>query len=156
MGRTLLEQCIYEEEMLQFEHFSHKDALDLGMKLLEHSDLQAAGPVAIEIVLNGLTVFRYFPDGTSLYNEIWLKWKRNTVNMKQTSSLRVFAELEKSGENLEDWHLDPKEFAACGGGFPIRIRNSGIVGFIGVSGLPHLKDHKIIIDALQDYLDIIL
>lgn len=155
MERTLLEQCIYEEEMLQFEHFSHKDALDLGMKLLKHSAIQS-GPVAIEIVLNGLTVFRYFPDGTSLYNEVWLKWKRNTVNMKQMSSLHVFAELEKAGETLEDWCLDPKEFAACGGGFPIRIRNSGIVGFVGVSGLPHLKDHEVIIDALQDYLSITL
>lgn len=155
MEKTLLEQCIYEEEMLQFEHFSHKDALDLGMKLIEHSAVQS-GPVAIEIVLNNLTIFRYFPDGTSLYNEVWLKWKRNTVNMMQMSSLHVFAKLENSKENLEDWCLDPKEFAACGGGFPIRIKNSGIVGFIGVSGLPHLKDHEVIIDALKDYLNVTL
>lgn len=155
MERTLLEQCIYEEGILQFEHFSHKDGLDLGMKLLEHSTSQAS-PVAIEIVLNGLIIFRYFPDGTSAHNESWLKWKRNTVNMKQMSSLRVFAALEESGQTLEDWRLDSKEFAACGGGFPIRIRNSGVVGFIGVSGLPHLKDHEVIIETLQDYLNITL
>ncbi len=151
MTRSLLEQCIYEEETLQFDRFSQSDALILGMKLVEQSLLQPK-PAAVEIVLNGLTVFRYFPDGTTRYNEQWLQWKRNTVNMKQMSSLRVFAELEQSKETMEDWFLDPKEFAACGGGFPIRIKNSGVVGFIGVSGLPHLQDHEVVINALQDYL----
>ncbi len=155
MSLTLLQQCILEEEKLQFDHFSHQDAFDLGMKLIKYGSMQAA-PVAIEIALNDLIVFRYYLDGTNLYNEMWLRWKRNMVYTRQMSSLNAFAEMEEKGETLEDWRLDPKDYAAFGGGFPIRIKGSSVVGFIGVSGLPHLKDHEVIISALKDYLNVTL
>ena len=42
--------------------------------------------------------------------------------------------------------------ACCGGGFPLTVKNAGVIGTICVSGLPHLEDHKLIVDALEQYL----
>ena len=66
----------------------------------------------------------------------------------ETSSLRFFAELEDAGETFADRKLDPNEYAA-GGGFPIRLRGTGVIGSICVSGYPdHVDDHQLIINNL--------
>ena len=44
-----------------------------------------------------------------------------------------------------------EKFTTYGGGFPLTIRNCGVVGSICVSGLEHTKDHQVIIDALNEY-----
>ena len=153
MKKTLLSKCLEEEKRLQFNSFSHDDALNLGIKLIDASQ-GYSGPVAVEITINGLIVFRYYPDGTSEFHEMWLKRKSNMVKVKEISTLRAFAELETSGENLEkDWFLHPKDYAACGGGFPIRIKNGSVIGSICVSGLPHLEDHEILIKGIKTFLN---
>ena len=45
----------------------------------------------------------------------------------EKSSLRVYMELKMNEETLEDMLLDPREYAACGGGFPIRVEEAGVV-----------------------------
>ena len=65
------------------------------------------------------------------------------VYMREMCTLRAFLELERNGEELKkDWILDAANYAACGGGFPLRLKNGCVVGAICVSGLPHLQDHK--------------
>lgn len=156
MEKSLLEKCIEEEKTLQFDSFSHENALDLGLKILERSK-GYPGPVAIEITVNGLIVFRYYPDGTSEFHEMWLKRKSNMVRVREMSTLHVFMELEYNNQDMErDWLLNPKEYAGCGGGFPIRLKNGSVIGSICVSGLPHLLDHEIMILGIQEYLNIYL
>ena len=48
--------------------------------------------------------------------------------------------------------MDKQEIACCGGGFPLTVKNTGVIGTICVSGLPHLEDHNFIVDALKEYL----
>lgn len=93
--KTMISMCAEQEEKFQFEHFSREDALKIGLKLHENAKKQ---PVAVEITVNGLVVFRYFAEGAKPDSELWLARKRNAVDLMETSSLRFFAELEDAGE----------------------------------------------------------
>ena len=53
--KTMISMCAEQEEKFQFEHFSREDALKIGLKLHENAKEQ---PVAVEITVNGLVVFR--------------------------------------------------------------------------------------------------
>lgn len=145
---TLLAQCEREEERLQFASFSRADALALGLRLVE--DAKAfPDPVAVEITVNGLVVFRYFPDGARLDSELWLARKRRSVELMDMSSLHFLAWLEANGETLESRKLPADDYAAGGGGFPIRVRGTGMIGSVCVSGLPdHRDDHRLVTGAL--------
>ncbi len=150
--KTLLAMCEEQEERLQFAHFSRADALELGLKLYENAKKQPV-PVAIEITVNGLVVFRYFPDGALPDSELWLARKRNSVALMEMSSLHFLAWLEQNGETLESRKLPPNEYAAGGGGFPIRVRGTGVIGSICVSGLPdHMEDHRLVVETLTEFL----
>ena len=140
-----------EEAALQFDVFRRSDALALGLKIVElASDYPL--PVAVEITVNGLVVFRHFTDGSLADSELWLDRKRRTVNMFSMSSLRFKYRLEMYKQTLEDKKLDPHEYAAGGGGFPVVLRETGLIGSICVSGMAHLDDHKIIVDAIRSHL----
>ena len=107
--KTMISMCAEQEEKFQFEHFSREDALKIGLKLHENAKEQ---PVAVEITVNGLVVFRCFGEGAKPDSELWLARKRNAVDLMETSSLRFFAELEDAGETFADRKLDPNEYAA--------------------------------------------
>jgi uncharacterized protein (UPF0303 family) len=154
--KALQNEIIKQEELLQFEHFSNDDALEVGMLLIEEAKRRKAS-VAIDITVNGCKIFKYSFKGTNAHNDMWLKRKMNTVNTVHKSSLHVFTILQETGQDLEhNWFLDPMEYAAMGGGFPIHINGTGVIGCIGVSGLPHLEDHQLIIDTLCKYLKVII
>lgn len=150
--KTLLAMCEEEEERLQFAQFSRADALALGLKIHENAKKQPV-PVTVEITVNGLVVFRYFPDGALPDSELWLARKRNSVELMEMSSLHFLAWLEQNGETLESRKLPANEYAAGGGGFPIRLRGTGVIGSICVSGLPdHREDHRLVVDTLAEFL----
>ncbi|MDD2534259.1 MAG: heme-binding protein [Eubacteriales bacterium] len=140
-----------QEDATIFESFSRADALSLGLKMLDAAK-HYPDPVAVEIVINGLVVFRHFTDGSVLDSEMWLLRKRNSVELMAMSSLRFNAWLSEGGRTLESRHLNSELYAACGGGFPILLKNTGMIGSICISGLPSdLDDHQVILDALQAF-----
>ena len=155
MEKTLEEKlamCEKQEAELQFKHFSNEDALKLGLMLVEEAKKRKA-PVAIDIMVNGYQLFRYAFAGTNIHNDMWINRKRNTVKTVHMSSLHTGYVLEKQGETIgEDWYLDPNDYAFLGGGFPLAIKGTGVVGSICVSGLPHEQDHQMIVDVLTQYL----
>ena len=143
-----------QEEILQFSSFTNGDAWELGnMILMEARRLGVS--IAVRIRLNnGYTVFQYGMDGTTLYNDRWLDRRENTVRLMEKSSLRVYMELKMNEETLEDMLLDPREYAACGGGFPIRVEEAGVVGTVAVSGLDHVSDHDLAVKCISRYLHV--
>ena len=148
----LLKKCIAEESELVFDRFSREDAFELGCLLYENSKRYPV-PCCFEITVNGLVVFRYFPQGSIPDSDLWLKRKRNSVNLMHMSSLRFMAWLTDFGETLEDRKLDPKEYAAGGGGFPIILSGTGVIGSICVSGMPdHMLDHQLIVESVTEFL----
>ena len=143
-----------QEEVLQFAHFTNSDAWELGNLIvteIKNRNLQVA--VSIELN-NGYTIFKYAADGTTLNNDSWLKRKHNMVKVKEMSSLRAYALLQSQEKTLDDWLLDPREYGAVGGGFPIRVEEVGVIGAVTVSGLPHVQDHDLVIKCISRYLHV--
>ena len=55
---------------------------------------------------------------------------------------------------IETHALSNKDYALCGGGFPIRIKgNQTVIGAIIASNLYHISDHEFIISCLKEYLN---
>lgn len=149
--REIEQRCIAEEEKYRFDSFSQTEALKLGSFIYEKSK-KLPKPVAIEIRINRLLVFCFYPDGTNENNMLWLRAKAKTVDMTQKSSLHFWTDVQLSGSSPESKRMPESEYACCGGGFPLTVKNIGVIGTICVSGLPHMEDHKLIVDALEEYL----
>lgn len=150
-AQELLALALEQEEIYQFPSFDRSDVWELGCDLVE-SCKGYEGPLAVEIDIAGVMVFRYYPSGTGAFHEMWLERKRKTVKLLEKSSLRVSAELKTMGQTLEkDMLLDPMEYADCGGGFPLRMKDGCIFGFIGVSGLADTIDHTALIGGLERF-----
>lgn len=50
--------------------------------------------------------------------------------------------------------LDPDEYAAHGGAFPVIVRAVGVVGTVAVSGLPSADDHALVVEVLSEFLGV--
>ena len=111
MSETFASLSALEQE-LTFSSFSRADALHLGLLINEASQGYPA-PVATEIVINGVVVYRYFQDGARPDSELWLERKRNAVELMQMGSLCFGCMLSESGESLEDRKLHADDFAPC-------------------------------------------
>lgn len=79
-AQKALQACIADEQTYQFTSFSHRDAWEIGHALVDACEKMGA-PLAVEIEINHVIVFRYYPDGTGAYHEQWLRRKRNLVNL---------------------------------------------------------------------------
>ena len=152
--KALRELVEKQEALLRFDHFSYKDAWKLGV-LMVNEAREKKLPIAIRITVNNLVIFSHVLEGANAHNEQWLNRKHNTVFVRQESSLHLFTVAELEGKTLEkDWLLDPMEYALCGGGFPLYLKGTGVIGTICVSGLPHVEDHMFITSCLEKFLGI--
>lgn len=143
-----------QEELLQFDHFNTDDAWELGCFIVnEMKERNICLTVAIR-KLNGKVVFQYAPDGTTSSNINWMQKKFNTVSYLEKSSLLAGLDLISKGETLAVHGLKSSEYVGCGGGFPIRVKGTGIVMVLTVSELPHVEDHGFIVDCLAKYLNV--
>jgi len=144
------EARLAEEKKYEFPTFNRDDVWDLGCALVEAAG-EAPGPLAVTIWLNGTEVFRYYPTGTGKNNERWLEWKRNTVTTLEIASMTYKARLAAYDMKQEDDGLSFPGYAACGGGFPIKLKGGAVIGFIGMSGLPDEEDHAALIAGLEKF-----
>ncbi|MEI3200296.1 MAG: heme-degrading domain-containing protein [Lachnospiraceae bacterium] len=143
-----------QEEILQFSHFTNEDAWELGSILTSEARRRQL-PVAVTIRLNnGYTVFRYAADGTNCHDDDWTDRKFRSVQKLEHSTLHTCMVLKKEEKTLEDWYLDPKEYAACGGGFPIKVEEVGVIGVIVVAGMDPVADHDLIVKCIGRYLHV--
>lgn len=144
-----------QEELLVFERFTAKEAWELGNVLVEEAKRIKERPAISIRFINGFPIFQYGFEGTGLDHQNWMERKENTVRVKQMSSMKAAFILEANNMDLkQDWFMDPMEYSICGGGFPIKVKNVGIIGTIIVSGISVYGDHNLIIDALSKYLNI--
>ncbi len=152
MPGPTLEEVAAEEAELQLPGFDEDDAWALGSALV--ATARAAGaPVAVDITRHGHQLFHAALPGSSPDNDRWIERKARVVDRFGHSSLYVRLLCERDGTTLEGtFGLDPREFAAHGGAFPLLVRGVGPVGTVTVSGLPQVEDHRMVVAALREHL----
>ncbi|HEV8194334.1 MAG TPA: heme-degrading domain-containing protein [Ktedonobacterales bacterium] len=152
----MLRRLLQQEEVLQFTEFNNETAYELGVLLVEGARREGKG-VTIDINRNGQQLFHCALPGTSADNDEWIKRKNRVVNRFAHSSFYLGRYYANQGTTLEErMYLDPAEYAAHGGAFPILIKGVGVVGTITVSGLPQQEDHEFVVWTLASYLGVAL
>ena len=144
----MLEEIKSQEERIHFSSFDYNDAYTLGTMLRERG-LTTPKPIAIRIVFDDIILYLSFLPGTDESNNQWMNRKQHTVERCHTSSLRAAVERELNGVK-ENWQQDESHYAFCGGGFPI-IVNDEFRGVAMISGLPHLEDHRNLVEVMDQF-----
>lgn len=147
-----LAQLADQEERLQFTKFDNETALALGAQLLAAARERGL-PVTISVRRNGQRLFHAALPGTSADNDAWIDRKSRVVDRYGHSSFLIGTQFRaKGGSFEEDSRLNPDEYAAHGGVFPVIVREVGPVGTVGVSGLPQADDHAFVVEQLELFL----
>lgn len=155
-AEQVLRRLLQQEEALQFSEFTNDTAYELGVRLVERAR-QGRKSVTIDISRNGQQLFHCALPGTTADNDEWIKRKNRAVNRFGHSSFYLGRYYASQGTTLEErMYVDPAEYAAHGGAFPILIKGVGIVGTITVSGLPQQEDHEFVVGTLAEYLGVSL
>ena len=133
---------------LIFASFDISRAIALGEIALEIARTRSL-PVAIEVWHTGRLVFKAALPGSSSDNDDWLRRKRNVVERLNMSTMAARIEYEEKGQEfIAATGLPSNDYAAHGGGWPIAVAGTGTVGFLGISGLPQVQDHELIVECL--------
>ena len=147
-----LEELEAQERRLVFRQFTYEDAWALGSLLVELARERQA-PVAVDIHRGGQQLFHAALPGSAPDNDAWIDRKRRVVERYGSASYLVGARFRAKGSTFEESsRLDPDEYAAHGGSFPITVEGVGVVGTVTVSGLPQLADHRFVVEALEEFL----
>jgi uncharacterized protein (UPF0303 family) len=143
-----------QESLAQFQAFAEETAFDLGSALYGIARAKRA-PVAVDIRTQDRILFHAAMPGATPDNDNWIRRKSNVVLRYHQSSLLFGDSLALKGRAINpDMGIGFEDYASHGGSFPIRIKKSGVIGAITVSGLPQLDDHRMVIEALAQFLKI--
>lgn len=139
-----------QERSLVLPRFAHEEAWRLGC-LLRAGALARQGALAIEVRHGQTSVFVSVLSGATAENADWLRRKLAVVALFERCSLAVALQVRQRGTTLTERHgLSPRDYAAAGGAVPIRVAGTGVVGSVGVSGLPQEEDHALVCTALAE------
>ncbi|MGW1620917.1 heme-degrading domain-containing protein [Streptomyces sp. NPDC002172] len=149
-----VEELEKQERRLVFRQFTYDDAWALGSLLVEMARERQA-PVAVDIHRAGQQLFHAALPGSTPDNDAWITRKRRVVERYGSASYLVGARFRAKGTTFEESsRLNPDEYAAHGGSFPITVENAGVIGSVTVSGLPQLQDHRFVVEALEKFLEL--
>ena len=150
---AMIEEIEDQERRLRLPGFDNDDAWQIGIILVELAASDRA-PVTVDLRRNGQQLFHYALPGTSADNDAWIRRKAAVVDRFGLSSLLVGRQALAAGVSFEErFRLDPDQYAAHGGSFPVHVHGVGVVGTITVSGLPEVQDHGMVVAGLEQYLD---
>jgi len=141
-----------QERRLTFERFDFDDAWSLGCRLRDLA-VRRALPVAIDVRRGAQQLLHVALPGSTADNDGWIVRKVRVVERFGASSYLVGRRLAVKGQVLDAaMGVDPAEFAAHGGAFPVRVPRVGVVGVVTVSGLPQADDHALVVEAIEAHL----
>lgn len=145
------DRILAEEQELVFDAFTRADAWELGSRM-RAAALDRGLPIVIGIVLGGQRVFHCALDGATPDNDSWLERKTRATLHFHRSSMGVGEQFRVQGRVYEtDSRLPADRYAANGGVFPVRLNGTGVVGAVGVSGLPQVQDHEFVVEQLRAF-----
>lgn len=137
-----------QERQLVFPHFDKETAWQLGLRLRTLAEERNL-PVVIDVRRLGEPLFYTALDGTTPDNVEWVRRKSNVVARFHRSSYAVGVKERLKNETIYAAQgLSLADYATHGGGFPITIAGSGVIGSVTVSGLPQRADHELVVEAL--------
>lgn len=152
-ARAILDRIESEEKELVLPRFDLADAWTLGSRMREAA-LDAALPIVIGITLGEARVFHAALPGSSADNDGWLDRKTRVARRYGRSSYGVGQSFRAVGKDFDiDARLDTTQYAAHGGVFPITVAGAGVIGTVGVSGLPQADDHAFVVEHLRAFRD---
>jgi uncharacterized protein (UPF0303 family) len=150
---VLLNQLLQEEKDLQFTAFTNQTAFEIGCRIVAKATSEDKS-ILVDIQKNGQSIFHCAMEGKSLNNAQWVKRKNNVVKQFGRSSYYMSILLKSKQTTMVEWgFLDPNEYAAVGGAFPIIIKDVGVVGTVTVSGLPQEEDHRLVTSVLKEFVN---
>ena len=153
MPASAITSILQQELELQLPQWSKQVAWQVGT-LARGLAEERGHSIGIEICMAGVPVFTTLMDGTVPGTSRWLRRKAATVALFDRSSYAVWLQLESKGQTLAGRHaLTDAEFAADGGGFPLRVPHAGLVGSLTVSGLDMRADHEFAVEVLCRHLN---
>ena len=148
----VLTKLLQEEQELQFAKFNELTAWKLGSQLVELATDKGLA-VTIDITRGEHQLFHASLPGTSADNDEWIKRKVRLVYRFGHSSFYMGQLLKSKGKRIEDSYLIPENlYAPHGGCFPVIVKGTGMVGTVTVSGLPQEEDHKLVVQAIREFL----
>ncbi|WP_109211068.1 MULTISPECIES: heme-degrading domain-containing protein [Microbacterium] len=149
---ALLARVETDEAEVVLTRFDVTDAWTLGRRMREAAAARGL-PIVIGITLGEARVFHTALPGSSADNDGWLERKTRVARRYGRSSFGVGLSFKASGKDFDtDGRLDPTQYAAHGGVFPITIEGVGVVGTVGVSGLPQAEDHAFVVEHLRAFI----
>ena len=148
----ILRELLQEEQDLQFTKFNEATAWQIGSQLVERSARDNL-PVTIDITRGDHQLFHASLYGTSPDNDEWVKRKVRLVNRFRHSSFYMSQLLKSRDKRIEEAYLvSESKYAPHGGCFPVIVKGTGMIGTLTVSGLSQEEDHKLVVQAIRDYL----
>lgn len=148
-----LAQIKAQEEALQFEAFDEAVAVKLGQAILAIGQAKAL-PIIVDVRKGEDCLFFAALPGTTPANADWARRKRNLVNKLQMSSFAIGLHAKTGFDAVTAMALDPRDHTPHGGCFPIRVRGTGMVGTVTVSGLAQRDDHQLVVDTIAAMLGV--
>ena len=143
-----------QERALVFPAFGPETAWRVGSALRADALARDAG-MTFEITVAGRLLFACATEGAQPGQADWIRRKRNVVMRFARPSYAMGLMLKQEGKTLEERHgLTLAEYAMHGGGFPIVLAGTGLVGSVIASGLDQRTDHMMVVRALAAELGV--
>jgi uncharacterized protein (UPF0303 family) len=143
-----------QEKTLVFPRFDEATAFEIGSALRKRA-LAEKLPIVIEIRTWDRLLFYAALPGSTASNGEWVRRKFNVVQMFRRSTYGMVLERKSPDKTFPvGWGLDIADYVLAGGCFPVHVEGAGVIGGIGVSGLPDRQDHNLVVAVLCDHLGI--
>lgn len=149
-AQTDLDKVRAQEKLLVFKSFDEADAWRLG-NLIREAVSANDESVLIDIREGDNALFVSAMPGTTAENANWARRKRNLVNLLGESSYATGLRV-KLGFDPASAGLNETDHAWHGGCFPVRLTDGSLVATVTVSGLPQREDHRVVSEAIAEFL----
>jgi uncharacterized protein (UPF0303 family) len=147
-----LDELLLEEERLVLPALTEEVAHALGRRAVDAAWADGL-PVAVGLWRGDHQLFHCALPGSTSDNDAWLRRKGRVVMRFEHSSLYLSRLCRDQGTTLaEKFALPASRYAAAGGAVPLRVAGAGVVGWMGVSGLPQVEDHRFVVRVLLEHL----
>ena len=129
-----------QEEDFKYPVFTSKDALQLGLAIIEEAEEDRGIVIRIVRESDGFVLFQYGMDDKAERNYVFAEMKRQCVLQYHHSSAWCYVANQ----------LGMIDVQTSGGSCPVLLQDGTSTATVSVSGLHDGKDHAVILAALEN------